>query len=236
MNGTININLKNLEEKIEYSNVGDYEKKILFEMLQGILSAERGRLYVRNEQFYKEYVALRDQPGDNETDLSFCIIRRVIDEYTGSTATRSYEFPSYQELIKYYKENRAAISLEISKAKLHKGKSISSELSSENIIDKMIEQITTLTNIPTKQRQRATDVLYAIKNASNGKFFITQQNDYEEYLAIRNANITVVRRMIDYSGATAGRTYQPLNIRSFINYLEKNKTKLGEEEKGFHMK
>ena len=36
MNNMININLKELEDKIKKSYINDYEKKILFEMLQAI--------------------------------------------------------------------------------------------------------------------------------------------------------------------------------------------------------
>ena len=236
MNDIINVNLKNLEEQIDSSTLSDYDKKILFEMLQGILSSERGRLYVKNHAYYKEYVALRDQPGDNEADLSFCIIRRVVDEATGGTATRSYEFPNYSELLRYYHENRAALSIEITKASLNKGKSIATELGPESIIDKAIEQINKQTNISSHKRQRAIDVLQSVKRASNGNFFMVQQPDYEEYITIRNSNIVLARRMIDYAGSTAGRTFQLLNIVGLIEYLEENKTKLGEEEeKGFQM-
>lgn len=73
-------------------------------------------------------MALRDQPGDNESDLSFCVVKRVIEEYSGATAVRAYEFLSFKELINYYQKNRAAIDLEIAAAQLNQGKSIATEL------------------------------------------------------------------------------------------------------------
>ncbi len=73
-------------------------------------------------------MALRDQPGDNESDLSFCVVKRVIEEHSGATAVRAYEFLSFKELINYYQKNRAAIDLEIAAAQLNQGKSIATEL------------------------------------------------------------------------------------------------------------
>lgn len=241
MNNTINVNLRDLEQSIESAQIEDYEKKILYEMLQGILSSQRGRLYVKNFPDYEEYVALRDQPGDNEQDLSFCIVKRMVDEYSGSTSSRAYEFPCYKELLKYYSANRAAINLEMSRAKQNKGKSIATELTKEptkpqSIIDDFRERISKLTNVPQHKRQRALDVLDALENSHNGKFFIIKQADYEEYIAVRDGEICIGRRMIDYTGGTAGRTHRPMVAIDFIEYLEANKDKLGEETKrGYYM-
>ena len=76
MNNEINANLKNLEERINKSNIDDYYKKVLYKMLQTILLSKKCRIYTQNTSNYKEYIALRDQPGDLEQDLSFCVVKR----------------------------------------------------------------------------------------------------------------------------------------------------------------
>lgn len=116
MNNKINEDLRNLESKIKNANINDWSKEKLYEIKQAILTSKRGRLYISKSSSYVEYLALRDQPGDNESDLSFCVVKRVIEEYSGATAVRAYEFLSFKELINYYQKNRAAIDLEIAAA------------------------------------------------------------------------------------------------------------------------
>lgn len=226
MNNMININLKELEDKIKKSYINDYEKKILFEMLQAILLSKKGRIYTQNHKNYKEYIALRDQPGDMEQDLSFCIVKRIINEFDGSTASRAYEFYSFPELIKYYHKNRAAIDLEMSIANKERN---TTKIPLEETIEQLIERANKLTNIPNEQRLRATNVLTSLNNNAKHRFFIIKDDEYEEFVTIRNNTLSIARRMIDYSGSTAGITYTPIDIKSFINYLENNKAKLGEE-------
>lgn len=233
MNDMININLKELEDKIKNSYINDYEKKILFEMLQAILLSKKGRIYTQNHRNYKEYIALRDQPGDMEQNLSFCIVKRTINEFDGSTASRAYEFYSFPELIKYYQKNRAAIDLEMAIA--NKEKNTTKQEPGETIAQ-LIERVNKLTNIPNEQRLRAVNVLTALNINAKRKFFITKDDEYEEFVTIRNNTLSIARRMIDYSGSTAGITYTPIDIKSFINYLENNKAKLGEDNSNINFK
>lgn len=226
MNNEINANLKNLEERINKSNIDDYYKKVLYKMLQTILLSKKCRIYTQNTSNYKEYIALRDQPGDLEQDLSFCVVKRLINEYDGSTASRSYEFYSYPELIKYYQRNRAVIDLEMAIATKDQNQNTPK---SDSIITNLIDKANTMTNIPSKDRTRAINVLSALEKLPRKKFFIIKEDDYEEYITIRNNSLTVGRRMIDYAGATAGITYMPIDLTSFIYYLDAHKDKLGEE-------
>ena len=232
MNDFVSNNIQELEHSINNSHVSEHDKKILLYILNGVLASQRGRLYVKDYQFEKEYIALRDQPGDNYTQLNICIIKKVIDEYSGATATRSYEFPSYPTLIRYYHEHHAAISLEISKANLNTGKSIATELNN-NMTQKMIEQINSMTRFSPDKRSRAIDVLTAIEQNTKHRFYIIQQDDYEEYLSIRNSNLILVRNIKDPAGSSNNRNYHQLNLASLITYLDENKDKLGEEKKGF---
>ena len=198
MNDFVSNNIQELENSINNSHVSEHDKKILLELLNGIISSQRGRLYVKDYQFEKEYIALRDQPGDNHAQLNICIIKKRIDEYSGATATRLYEFPSYPELVRYYHEHRAAISLEIAKAEMNQGKSIATELKT-SVTAKMIEQIHGMTNFSQDKRERAIGVLNSIDQNAKHRFYLIQQNNYEEYLSIRNSDLILVRNMKDYS-------------------------------------
>lgn len=227
MDNSINSNLKNLEDRINNSNIDDYYKKVLFKMLQAILISKRGRIYTHNERNYKEYIALRDQPGDLEQDLSFCVVKRIINEFDGSTASRVYEFYSYQELIKYYQKNRAAIDLEMAIAEKDARVQNTPQ---ETIITNLLAKINSMTNIPIKDRNRAINVLHTLETLPRKKFFIIKEDDYEEFVTIRNNCLTIARRMIDYAGSTAGITYTPIDLNSFIYYLSEHREKLGEEK------
>ena len=70
-------------------------------------------------------------------------------------------------------------------------------------------------------------MLQAILISKRGRIYT---HNYEEFVTIRNNCLTIARRMIDYAGSTAGITYMPIDLNSFIYYLADHREKLGEEK------
>jgi len=213
--------VERMKDSLENSKLDEYKKKILFELFVAILNEDCKKIYTTKADNFVEYLTIKDQPEDNMEKQAFCIVKKMIDEYTGSIDNSSYAFPSYDEVIDYYKENRAVFDIAIAKG------SESSNVEN-NIFDEFRNRINEMRGLSGSEVKRAVNVINAIEHSKRGKLFIVKNFDYEEYLTVRDNKLCLGKRMIDYNGSTINREHDTLTLADFVNYLEENKDKLGE--------
>ena len=96
-------------------------------------------------------------------------------------------------------------------------------------INNISEQIAEL-NIDEDSKRNLYHVLKGIIDSPNNRVYVKNTDDYQEYISLKlpketptsNYKICIVDRMIDYSGATAGRQYRYPSLEDLSIYVDEN--------------
>jgi len=94
-------------------NIPGYKKQRVLDVLDAISSSITGKIYSVRNHNYSEAIGLRK---DNN-GLGYFIITKIVDEYSGSTLSSSYEPIAARGLIEYVESNRITIDKELKKIK-----------------------------------------------------------------------------------------------------------------------
>lgn len=92
----------------------------------------------------------------------------------------------------------------------------------------LISEEITLLDISDESKRNLYRILKGIIDSPNNRVYVKNLDDYKEYISLRISSETshyqlcIVSRMIDYSGATAGRDYQYPTLLELSQYVDNN--------------
>lgn len=230
--------LKRIEGDIDSTKLGNKDKEFLKEILMGVLTSQRGRLYSMQEPTYSEYITLRE-PFDEEDPLyKLCIVAKT----TGVIDGRSYNFPSIQRLAEYANEHRDMLESELVNAENHQRRKNPDEEEKkvpttpvEKYTQDMIDFVEAMPDTLDYKKQRAIDVLRAIEENPQHRFYTKKQDSSTEAIVLQpdqlGLSYYVTQRMFDYSGSTIGRNKTRLGIKNLVEYIDDNRITIDKEMK-----
>lgn len=236
------------ESQIDRLRMSDRDKEKMKRVIKGILDSSRGRLFTKRENDYEEYLTMR--PRD-EFEYELCVIKRMVNEYSGATENRIKTPIGLMQALKYVNEHEDIIESELIDAENYQRrlKAQSSESKEdaqkpktpeEDFKDTFITTIESLPNRTDSQKQRAIDVLEAIAVVPQNRLYTKREDGYSEAIALRGEKdeirYYIVKRWSDYAGATIGREYDPIGVKGLIDYVEENKISVDKELKDLRKK
>lgn len=220
-----------LKQRITSSNLNDPDKKTLLEVLKSLASSPNGRFYFQREDNYVEYLTFKAPLDNQNAPYEFCIIEKQM-EYSGATAGRRYRYPNLEQLSNYINSHKEAVQSEIKNIEYYnKYKDVKQEdliptleeqPSILNTIRKKIEKL----QVPSHKKQRIFIILDKLLEDESARIFTIREDTYEEFLSLKNGSLTVTRKMLDYAGATMGKTSYTIKSDELIEYVEKHKTQI----------
>lgn len=228
MEQNIQTKLIDINKNIENLDIGIDDKTFLYRIEKCIIASPNGRIYIRNSEDYQEYLCFKI-PNDSPTkDIKFCISKRMID-YSGVTAGRKNNFPSYPELIGYVNQHRKQIEAELNSIEYYVSQQQEQKKSEQttSILDVIHEKIAKMPVSDTK-KARVFAILDTIASNPNTKVYTVKEDIYEEYISLINGYLTVTERMFDYAGIPQGKNVYILKSNKIIEYVEQHKNTIDE--------
>lgn len=226
MNSKLENSIMNIKKELVALEVEEETINWINKIITGILSSSRGRLYVKRNDDYEEYLTFRNK-AENLEEYQFCVIERMID-YAGATAGRRYNYLDLPSLIAYTEKNKEALNTELNNVKYyqmyHSSKETpdSEKTEKQYAIERIKEKIEALP-VPSYKKQRTIAVLEKIAVEELPRFCTAQTQTTDEYLSIENGSVKLTIKLVDYAGATIDRRTVPLNSINLVDYIDKNK-------------
>lgn len=233
---------KRIEAQIEGLRIPTEQKDRMKRVLKGIMTSPNGRLYFEKDNNFQKYLTLRKR---DSADYDFCIVHKMIDEYSGATAGKKYDFPNLLDLAKLIDEYKDIMDSEIvnsenyqrvqkSQQQITASTSSDEKTLAEAYKKSIKNSIESIQNIPSYKKQRVFDVLDAISSSFTRSITSKTGVNYSEMIALRTIEnelgYYIITRMFDeYSGATVGRKYRPVSARSLADYVDEHRTTLDKE-------
>lgn len=231
-----------LEKQIDESRLSEQDKEYMKRIVDGIIKAPKGRLYLINNPDFQRYMTLRKDVSDLNSSLDYCLVNVMKNPDTGFTEGRSYTFPGLKGFLRLARENESVLASELVNSQNHqkvKSGVSSSEITAPKETEEQRckrltkESIARLETVPDYKKQRVYDALDMIDKI--GKIKAVDEQDYSEHIAMRRdggiLGYCLVQRMIDYSGATVGRRYVMLGAKTLVAYVEEHREIIDKEVK-----
>ena len=232
---------KRFELEIEKSKLKEDEKVYMKKIIEGIVKSAKGRLYLINNPDYQRYMTFRKRDNLPENEYTYCVVDVMKNPDTGFTEGRQYSFYDVYGFNRLAVENKEALASELVnsannyRVEIGQGnkpeEKIENETPEQACKREVKERISKMETVPEYKKQRVYDVLDAIDKT--GKIKVIDQPEYLEHIAMRADRgvygYYLVQKMMDYSGATQGRRFIPLNSKTLVAYVEEHKDALDKE-------
>ena len=232
---------KRFELEIEKSKLKEDEKVYMKKIIEGIVKSAKGRLYLINNPDYQRYMTFRKRDNLPENEYTYCVVDVMKNPDTGFTEGRQYSFYDVYGFNRLAVENKEALASELVnsannyRVEIGQGnkpeEKIENETPEQACKRELKERISKMEIVPEYKKQRVYDVLDAIDKT--GKIKVIDEPEYLEHIAMRADRgvygYYLVQKMMDYSGATQGRRFIPLNSKTLVAYVEEHKDALDKE-------
>lgn len=228
MEQNIQAKLIDINKNIESLDIGINDKAFLYQIEKCIIASPNGRIYIKNNEDYQEYLCFKI-PNDSSTkDIKFCISKRMID-HNGGTANRKNNFPNYPELISYINQHREQIEAELNSIEYYISQQQGQKKSEStpSIIEVIHEKIAKMP-VSDIKKARVFAILDTISSSPNTKVYTVREDTYEEYISLINGYLTVTERMLDYAGIPQGKNVYILKSNKIVDYVEQHKNTIDE--------
>lgn len=246
MNEHVLKNKARLENKIDGLNISNDKKDRMKRALEGILISPKGRLNFEKTPTFEKYLTLKN-PDNMPGDYEFCIVDKMISDFSGATENKKFSYPSLSEIADMIDEHKDIIDSEIVDAENYqkmvtatqepkKQEPAENKSPADLYKEQMKSSIESLPNVPAPQKARAMDVLDALSSTYGNKFFALREEGYSESIALRKDQgyygYYVISRYFDENtNSTIKRDYKPLGAKSLVKYCEEHKTTIDKEVK-----
>lgn len=232
---------KRFELEVEKSKLKEDEKVYMKKIIEGIVKSAKGRLYLINNPDYQRYMTFRKRDNLPENEYTYCVVDVMKNPDTGFTEGRQYSFYDVYGFNRLAVENKEALASELVnsannyRVEIEQGnkpeEKIENETPEQACKRELKERISKMETVPEYKKQRVYDVLDAIDKT--GKIKVIDEPEYLEHIAMRADRgvygYYLVQKMMDYSGATQGRRFIPLNSKTLVAYVEEHKDALDKE-------
>lgn len=232
---------KRFELEVEKSKLKEDEKVYMIKIIEGIVKSAKGRLYLINNPDYQRYMTFRKRDNLPENEYTYCVVDVMKNPDTGFTEGRQYSFYDVYGFNRLAVENKEALASELVnsannyRVEIGQGnkpeEKIENETPEQACKRELKERISKMETVPEYKKQRVYDVLDAIDKT--GKIKVIDEPEYLEHIAMRADRgvygYYLVQKMMDYSGATQGRRFIPLNSKTLVAYVEEHKDALDKE-------
>lgn len=232
---------KRFELEIEKSKLKEDEKVYMKKIIEGIVKSAKGRLYLINNPDYQRYMTFRKRDNLPENEYTYCVVDVMKNPDSGFTEGRQYSFYDVYGFNRLAAENKETLASELVNSannyRVEIGQGNKPEEKMENETPEQAckrelkERISKMETVPEYKKQRVYDVLDAIDKT--GKIKVVDEPEYLEHIAMRSDRgvygYYLVQKMMDYSGATQGRRFIPLNSKTLVAYVEEHKDALDKE-------
>lgn len=228
-----------IEAQIDLANVSEKQKDIMRRSLQAMFMAQNGRLYLQRLPDFQQYLTIAQ--NKNSGNYEICLVKKMINEFSGSIEGADYQFPGLVAVADIIEERRDIIESEIVNAQNFRrmeerakngnegNKAAKSKL--ESYTENAKQAIEEDGNIPSYQKQRAYDIMDLLAELPVHKIYSEHGENYSRAISLRETNsgynYCILTRMFDeYSGATINRDSTTISAVRLARYINDHRVEL----------
>ena len=233
---------KRLETQIDIINLPQDQKDRMRRALNAMFVSQNGRLYLERKSDFQEYLTIKK--NEFIDDFDFCVVKKMINEQSGSIEGTDMQFPGLRSFASIIEENKDLIDSEIINAENYRRtkepvtqiENNAEKTPEKNYTESAKKVIEEASNAPEYQKQRAYDVMDLLAEMPFSRIYTERGNNYSEAISLRQTNKTfgycVVSRTFDeYSGATIKRDSTQISARNLVDYVNEHRITIDKEVK-----
>lgn len=219
--------VQTLIDSINNLRVDDISRGNLLRVLEGLVHSKNNKLYVTKTDSSREFISLRQDPEVPESELSFCIVEKMINVLTGATEGSRYSYPSLAQVSEYVNAHKDVLNSEIIDIiNSQRNMDNMGESEEQSPYEQLRDQIGEL-QIPTAQKARLQDILNIICKSPIRRIPAYRDATYTEYVALDpklNEFYLMIKNSDPYGSSGIRGQDQKLSLKALAKYVEEHKT------------
>lgn len=219
--------VQTLIDNINNLRVDDISRGNLLRVLEGLVHSKSNRLYVTKTESSREFISLKQEPDMPDSELSFCIVEKMINALTGATEGSRYSYPALSQFSEYVNAHKDVLDSEIIDiVNSQRNMDDTSELEEQTPYEQLKSQIGEL-QIPTAQKARLQDILSIICKSPIRRIPAYREATYTEYVALDpklNEFYLMIKNSDPYGSSGIRGENQKLTLGTLARYVEEHKT------------
>lgn len=219
--------VQTLIDDINNLRVDDISRGNLLRVLEGLVHSKNNKLYVTKTESSREFISLKQDPDMPESELSFCIVEKMINALTGATEGSRYSYPALAQFSEYVNAHKDVLNSEIIDIiNSQRNMNDISETEESTPYEELKSQIGEL-QIPTAQKARLQDILNIVCKSPIRRIPAYREATYTEYVALDpklNEFYLMIKNSDPYGSSGIRGEDRKLSLRALAKYVEEHKT------------